>query len=151
MNKIGLKGRVMTRRELREHTFKLIFGVEFYPSEEADEQIENYLEDQIPDGEKDGEPVSKDEAREEVRTHAKAVLERIPEIDRKIENVLEGWTIGRIGKAELNLLRVAVFEILHDDTIDAPVAIDEAVELAKKYGGDDSPKFINGVLAKIIK
>ena len=79
-----------------------------------------------------------------------AVLERLPELDARIDEVAQGWKTRRMGKVELTILRLALYEMLHDDEIPEKVAINEAVELAKKFGGDDAPSFINGVLAKLV-
>ena len=62
-----------------------------------------------------------------------------------------GWNLRRIGKVELNLMRVAVYELYYDETIPASVAINEAVELGKRYGGENSPAFINGILTEVIR
>jgi N utilization substance protein B len=70
---------------------------------------------------------------------------------RSWETHSEGWSTNRLGKAELAIMRLAVYEIKFDDEIPNSVAINEAVELSKKYGGDNSSSFVNGVLAKIIK
>jgi N utilization substance protein B len=78
----------------------------------------------------------------------KLVRTRLGEIDAMLSEKVEGWSFGRIGKVELAILRLAVFEIVFDD-IPRGVAINEAVELAKKYGGEDSSSFVNGVLSKI--
>ena len=78
-----------------------------------------------------------------------AIKEKITEIDEKINQVAKGWKTQRMGKAELAILRLAVYEMMYDDTIPVKVAIDEAVNLAKKYGGDGSPSFVNGILAKL--
>ena len=75
-----------------------------------------------------------------------AVLE---EIDKIINESSKGWKTTRMGKVDLTLIRLAVYEIKYEEDIPTGVAINEAVELAKKYGTDDSPAFINGVLAKI--
>ena len=74
----------------------------------------------------------------------------LPEIDEAINGVAEGWKTGRMGKVELTILRLAVFELRHDAEIPDKVAINEAVELAKKFGGDDAPAFVNGILAKLV-
>jgi N utilization substance protein B len=62
----------------------------------------------------------------------------------------KGWKTGRMNKVDLSILRLAVYEMKWDDEIPEGVAIDQAVELAKKYSGDDGPAFINGVLAKLV-
>jgi N utilization substance protein B len=72
-------------------------------------------------------------------------------IDVIIDERSTGWKTSRMGKVELTILRLAVYEMLFDEDVPVTVAINEAVELAKKYGGDDTPAFINGVLAKVAK
>ena len=74
----------------------------------------------------------------------------LEEIDKKIDEVAAGWKTKRMGKVELAILRLAVYEMLYDDTIPEKVSVNEAVELAKKFGGNESPAFVNGVLAKFI-
>ena len=77
------------------------------------------------------------------------VEELIPEIDALINEQTTGWKTGRMNKADLTILRLAVYEMKWDEDIPVKVAINEAVELAKKYSSDEGPSFINGVLAKI--
>ena len=77
-------------------------------------------------------------------------LATLKEIDKKIDEVAAGWKTKRMGKVELTILRLAVYEMLYDDTIPEKVSVNEAVELAKKFGGNESPAFVNGVLAKFI-
>ena len=79
------------------------------------------------------------------------IEDKLPEIDKKIEELTVGWKKERIGKVELTILRLAIYEALYDDDVPAGVAINEAIELAKKYGGDDSPSFVNGILGKLTK
>ncbi len=78
------------------------------------------------------------------------ISEKIEEIDAKINEVSEGWKTGRMGKVDLTLIRLAVYEMLYEEDVPAKVAINEAVELAKQYGTDNSPSFVNGVLAKLV-
>ena len=147
----------MTRRTLREHCFKRLFCTDFYPPEEAGEQIEDYfLSGSEEETDENGNTetlhlvaLSKEE-EEECRSRVDTVLEKLPEIDRILEGVAEGWRLGRMGRVELTILRLACFEIRFDDSVPDKVAINEAVELAKKFGGDESPSFVNGVLAKIV-
>ena len=77
-------------------------------------------------------------------------METIPELDECLNKVAEGWKTRRMGKVELTILRLALYEMKHDDTVPEKVAINEAVELAKKFGGSDSPAFVNGILAKLV-
>lgn len=132
----------MTRREMREHTFRLLFLKEFYNDEDLKDQVGLYLEEfeDMPE-----------EAKEELRTRAGQIYVRVEELDDRINDVAEGWKTRRMGKVDLTLIRLALYEILHDDDVPEKVAINEAVELAKKFGGDDSPSFINGVLGKLVR
>lgn len=68
-----------------------------------------------------------------------------------INEIAEGWKTERMGKVDLTILRLAVYEIRFDEDVPTSVAINEAVELAKKYGQDGSPSFVNGILAKFAK
>jgi len=73
-----------------------------------------------------------------------------PRIDRLIENTSENWTLSRMPLVDRNILRLAVYEMLYrDEDVPDSVAINEAVEMAKVYGGEDSSKFINGILGRI--
>ena len=132
----------MTRRELREHLFKSVFQKEFYGQEELSEQGSLYLSEE-------GMPEEKDQA--ELVDRFNQVMEHLPEIDALIEQASTGWKLSRMNKVDLSLLRVAVFEMRWDDRVPEKVAVNEAVELAKQFGGDDSSAFVNAVLAKLIK
>lgn len=134
----------MTRRELREEIFKLLFMVEFYSKEEMAEQVKSYFED-FPEK----EISEKDRAYiEEKYENICAVL---PEIDEKIAGAAKGWKLERIGKSDLSILRLGVYEMLYDDDIPVGVAINEAVELAKSFGENESASFINGILGKLAR
>ena len=132
----------MTRSEMREHVFKLIFRVPFHDKNELREQIDYYFDGLTDVNEKD---------YEYIKNKAILVCELSDDIDEKINLVSEGWPVDRIGKAELAIMRLAVYEMLYDDDIPVNVAINEAVELAKSYGSDDNAaSFVNGVLAKLV-
>ncbi|MCQ2492005.1 MAG: transcription antitermination factor NusB [Lachnospiraceae bacterium] len=132
----------MTRSEIREHIFRMIFQVEFVESEEDRlEQLEAYL-----DALKD---VS-DKERAYMTQKTQNIFDKMEEIDAMISEASTGWKISRMGKAELAILRLAAYEMKFDEDIPVKVAINEAVELAKTYGNDNSPKFVNGVLAKLV-
>ena len=145
----------MTRRELREQIFKLLFGVEFHDRQELPEQIAVYEETEEPWDAKDGAYIS---------GKCEDIVAHLAEIDEAIDAVAEGWKTGRMGKVDLTLIRLAVYEMKYDEDVPVGVAINEAVELAKakkeiqekdaelakKYGTDESPAFINGVLAKLV-
>lgn len=130
----------MSRRELRERIFKLLFRVEFNQREEMQEQTELFFEE---------EENRADVADVNYITHKfDGILERLEEIDTALNDKVEGWNTLRMGKVDLTILRLAVYEVLFDEEIPTGVAINEAVELAKKFGQDSSPSFVNGVLAK---
>lgn len=130
----------MKRTEQREHIFRLVFGVEFNPPEELKEQIQLYFEQEEITGEKDQGYIAQ---------KTEAVAARAEEIDRLINKSSTGWKTSRMNKADLSVLRLAVYEMKMDEDVPVSVAINEAVELAKKFGGEDSPAFINGVLARM--
>lgn len=130
----------MSRRELREHIFRLLFRVEFHNREEMDEQGQLYtLHMAEPDG------VDAEYILEKV----KHIIEKIDELDAMINETATGWRTVRMGKVDLTLIRLALFEMMYDDDVPTGVAINEAVELAKRYGSDESPSFVNGILAKL--
>ena len=131
----------MTRREIREQVFKMLFRVEFYNQEEMSEQIALCEDDACSWKEKD---------KTYIFEKVEKISEKLEEIDAKINEVSEGWKTGRMGKVDLTLIRLAVYEMLYEEDVQAKVAINEAVELAKQYGTDNSPSFVNGVLAKLV-
>ncbi|MGN0317962.1 MAG: transcription antitermination factor NusB [Lachnospira sp.] len=131
----------MTRTIMREHIFKLLFRVEFHNPAELEEQIKLYFAE-LPD--------VKESEYNYINDKTLRIAEIIPELDAKINEISDGWPTNRIGKAELSIMRLAVYEILFDEDIPSSVAINEAVELAKKYGSDNAASFVNGVLAKLI-
>ncbi|MBR0596622.1 transcription antitermination factor NusB [Sinanaerobacter chloroacetimidivorans] len=77
--------------------------------------------------------------------------EHLAEIDKKLESCSENWKISRMAKVDLAVLRLSVAEILYMTEVPDSVSINEAVDLAKKFGGEDSGKFINGILGKVVK
>ncbi len=136
----------MTRHEMRECIFCLLFQNEFYTTEEFDEQMNNFLENfHFPENQ---EISKKDE--QEVRSKVERLLAYLPDIDEKISANAKGWKIDRIAKAELAILRLAIYEASYDDSVPVGVAVNEAVELAKQYGEDNSSVFVNGILGKIV-
>ncbi len=129
----------MTRRGLREQVFKMLFRVEFHNVEDMPEQMNMFEEVEECSGE--GQRVHFNKFHN--------IVEKIDEIDAAINEVSEGWKTRRMGKVDLTLIRLAVYEMKYEDDIPVKVAINEAVELAKQYGTDESPSFVNGVLAKL--
>ena len=121
----------------------MIFGYEFNSDAEMPEQMQLYFE-QL--DEEDGVPTESEVTY--IREKALNVILKTEEIDEMLNINTKGWKTSRMNKVDLSILRLAVYEMKWDDEIPAGVAIDQAVELAKKYSGDDGPSFINGVLAK---
>ena len=132
----------MSRRELREQIFKLIFRAEFYDKEELPEQEKLFFEDY--------ELNMKPEDETYITEKSNKILEKLDEIDGMINQEAKGWTTERMGKIELTILRLAIYEIKFDEDVPAGVAINEAVEIAKKFGQEESAGFVNGVLAKFV-
>lgn len=133
----------MGRHEQREQVFLLLFQAEFHLPADMPRQIKLFLEG--------NEAVSLQKDFDYIEERCNLICEKIPEIDKLINDNTEGWDTARMGKAELAILRLAVYEMRLDDDIPPRVAIDEAVELAKKYGQENSGGFVNAILAKIIK
>ena len=129
----------MTRREMRENVFKMLFRVEFHEQEEMNEQLVLFGEEL---------DALKEADLSYIRNKCNDIFSKIEEIDSAINEVATGWKTSRMGKVDLSIIRLAVYEIKFEDDIPTKVSINEAVELAKAYGTDDSPSFVNGILAK---
>ena len=132
----------MSRTELREHIFRMLFRIEFNNEEEMKEQEEFYFEELE-------EATGKD--REYILDKYRAIVEKKEEIDTLLNEVTEGWKTSRMNRVDLTILRLATYEVKWDADVPIGVAINEAVELAKKYSSDDGPSFVNGVLGKVAK
>ena len=130
----------MTRREIREHIFLMLFRTDFHKANELEEQMDLYISEIE-------EPSPED--HDYLTTRFQAVIEKLGEIDVILAEAASGWKLNRMSKVDLTILRLAVYEMRFDEDIPMKVAINEAVEMAKIFGGDESPGFINGVLAKI--
>ena len=130
----------MRRREQREHIFKLLFMTEFNSEEEMSEQLSLYFDSLEELSEKD---------QEYMRAKDNHVLEHLGEIDTILNETSKGWKTKRMSRVDLNALRLAVYELKFDEDVPTGVAINEAVELAKRFGGDTSGSFVNGILGKI--
>ncbi len=132
----------MKRRELREHIFELLFRVEFNDREEMPQQMQLFFESL---------PELSQEDQIYMQKKYEQIMDKLPEIDRLLGETAEGWKVSRMGKTELTILRLAVYEMTFDADVPVGVAVNEAVELSKKFGGDGSPAFVNGILGKIGK
>lgn len=129
----------MTRSEIREQAFILVFEKIFNPEQTVDEMKEISQECEL---------FELDSFAEKL---INAVIDNTEKIDETISSCLRGWKIGRLPKVDLAILRLAVAEIMYFDDIPDKVSVNEAVELAKKYSEEKSPSFINGVLGSVVR
>jgi N utilization substance protein B len=140
----------MGRHEQREQLFKLLFRISYHPAEDMPEQVRLFFED-IPEEEETPQGEERTLTQKDcqyIQQRFESIADHLTDIDRLINEKTQGWDTKRIGKVELTILRLAVYEIRYDDQIPTGVAINEAVEIAKKYGQDNSGSFINAILAK---
>ncbi|MGI6056216.1 MAG: transcription antitermination factor NusB [Bilifractor sp.] len=160
----------MIRTQLRETIFRLLFMKQFADKEEMNDQVTLYL-DEMRGGLVEMPYASYEDKEEErennpdfanaedvtiedekyIREKLSRILEKLPAIDAKLNEASRNWKTSRMAKVDLSVLRLAVYEILYDEDIPTGVAIDEAVELAKHYGGEESGSFVNGVLGQIAR
>lgn len=131
-------------RSKREKLFLMLFQHEFHETAEYRDQIALYNENYAM------EETEETIAVEELTERLFDIVDKLGSIDAGLNTAISGWKLNRIGKVDITILRLAVYEMKYDDTIPVKVSVNEAVELAKKYGGDSSPSFINGVLARMI-
>lgn len=132
----------MNRSAIRENAFKLIYSLEIQKEENIEEQIELFFE---------SNEIKDDEAKNYIKDAILGIEKNKEEILSNIEkNLKEDWKLSRISKMDLSILKLAIYEIQFNE-IPYKVAINEAVELAKKYGEDKSKNFVNGILASIVK
>lgn len=142
----------MTRRQIREEIFKIIFQADFHAQEDLPEQVDLFLQDESkPEKETEEFPVKSDKELEQekyIADKSSDIFAHVEEIDAIIDEAVEGWKTSRMAKVDLSLIRLAVYEIRYEK-LPKGIAINEAVELAKTYGTDQSAGFVNGVLARI--
>ena len=134
-----MRANYMTRSKIRENVFKMLFRAEFHDADDMKEQLDLFDEEL--------ENPSESELFY-INSKSKGILEHIDEIDALINEKSTGWKTSRMAKVDLSIIRIAVYEIKYEDDIPFKVSANEAVELAKKYGADESPAFVNGILAK---
>ncbi len=132
---------MMSRRELREQIFKMLFRTEFYEEQDLSEQLSMFFEELDKQEDKD---------TTYIQNKFEDIVAHLPEIDQLINEAAKGWKTSRMGKVDLTIIRLAVYEIKFEEDIPTGVAINEAVELAKHYGTDESASFVNGILAKLV-
>ena len=132
----------MNRSTIRENAFKLIYSLEIQKVEDIQDQIELYFE---------SNNIKDQEAKNYIEDAITGIEKHQEEILKDIEmNLKDDWKLSRISKMDLAILKLAIYEIKFSD-VPYKVSINEAVELAKKYGEDKSKNFVNGVLASIVK
>ena len=129
----------MGRRETRENTMKLLYQVQIQ-KDDVDEQLALFLEEHpIPDA---GE-------RDYIMSVVRGVMDKQADIDDLLSRHTKGWIISRMPKVDLAIMRLSVYEMRYRKDIPVNVSINEAVEMAKKYSGEESRIFVNGVLGKV--
>lgn len=132
----------MKRSAIREYAFRLIYSLEIQKQENLEEQIDLYFE---------CNEISEEEAKKYIKDAVIGIRDNKEEIKSLIEkNLKADWNIDRISKIDLSLLELAIYEIKYNE-IPYKVAINESIELAKKYGEETSKNFINGILASVVK
>jgi N utilization substance protein B len=132
----------MNRSQSREEAFKLLYSLEFLEDVSLEEQIELFITE---------ENIKDNEAKKYIRETILGIEKNDAEIEKNIEqNIKKDWAISRISKVDLTLLKLGIYEMLYTK-LPYKVVINEVVELAKRYGDDNSKSFINGVLASIVK
>ena len=143
----------MTRAQVREHIFRLLFRVEFNDEREMPAQVARYFENPLMGSEKEADEEKRIPPGDTLYITDKyeKIAALLPELDEQINAAAKGWKVNRMGKVDLTILRLAVYEMKYDEDIPVSVAINEAVELAKKFGQEESASFINGILAKLAR
>jgi len=130
----------MGRKKARDNAFKCIYQIGFDFNQNAEDILEYSYE----------ENENTEDEKEYVSQLLNGVITNIDVIDEEILKYLKGWSIDRIAKIDLAILRLAIYEIKHAKDVPVKVSLNEAVELAKTYGNDNSANFVNGLLAKVI-
>jgi N utilization substance protein B len=134
----------MNRRQSREKAIQVLFSIDMTQAEPK-QVLEHVLED-------DEEQQEVTEKNVEFLTElVEGTIAHQADIDQKISQYLRGWTIGRLANVDRAILRLAGYEMMYRDDIPMKVTLNEAIELAKVFGTDDSPKFINGVLSSLVR
>lgn len=131
----------MNRSHAREQAFKLLYSLEIQ-QDNSEEQIDLYIENN---------EIESEDVKTYIKDTVTGIRENEEEINKLIsENLKEDWQLERIPKINIALLKLAIYEMIYKK-IPYKVAINEAVELSKKYGEDNARVFINGILASIVK
>ena len=138
----------MSRRASRRHSFIVTYQLEFYVEPEISQVFELYTAEFVLS--ENAASISSADS-DFIKMQVFGVRENLEFIDNTIERYITGWSLARIAKVDLAILRLAIYELAFMPDIPTRVCINEAVELAKTYGDDDSPAFVNGLLASAQK
>lgn len=130
----------MSRRLARQVAFQTLFQIDL-----ANSDVETALEQRLDDAALDVDN------QEYVKEVVRGVMQKLPALDAQISAVSKGWQVHRLGFVDRNILRLAIYEIVFMDEIPVRVAVNEAIELAKEFGDEESPKFINGLLGTVVR
>ncbi len=130
----------MSRRRARQVAFQTLFQIDL-----AQVDLETALRQRLEDVELD------EENKAYVQTVVRGVMEQLTALDAQIAHVAKGWNVHRLGFVDRSILRLAIYEIVFMDEIPVRVAVNEAVELAKEFGDEESPKFVNGLLGTVVR
>ena len=128
------------RRKAREETLRILFRLEF-ESTQVEKTLNQYWENKK----------ASEEIKEYCNWLVNGIISNQPKIDNIIQQVSEHWRISRMAIVDRNILRMAVFELVYEENIAPAIVINEAIEIAKKYSGDEAATFVNGVLDAIRK
>ena len=137
---------MMTRRQIREEKFKALFQYDFYDGDDGEERVRQLRLFVASDMDFPGDASERDAIADEVGQ----IAEQVGALDARIDAASDSWPTRRMNKVDLALLRLATYEMTVDK-LDPGIAINEAVELAKQYGTDESGRFVNGVLGQIVR
>ncbi|NLW02434.1 MAG: transcription antitermination factor NusB [Clostridiaceae bacterium] len=129
----------MGRRLAREHAMKLLYQAQIR-KDDLDDQVQTYMEEEM---------IPESPEREYIEDVVRGAVEKQDEIDSIISRHAKGWSISRMPKVDLAIMRLCIYELRYRRDIPVNVSINEAVELAKKYSGEQSKTFVNGVLGKV--
>ena len=132
--------RITRRSQLREAVYLILFRADYYDLQEMKDQIKDFFMD---------EDEFNEEETQFIAQRVLDICERLEVIDARLDEISVGWKVKRMNRSDLTALRLAFYEINYDKSIPVAAAINEAVELAKNYGTDNSGSFVNGVLAKV--
>ncbi|MNH89683.1 hypothetical protein D3C73_422090 [compost metagenome] len=140
----------MKRRLAREIIVQSLYQMEMNDVESAD-AVEMLIAEAAEENESEHVITDEIELKAYVVAHVNGVWEHKTAIDDMLEHYLKGWQMSRLSRVDRQILRLATFEMVFADDVPAKVAVNEAIDLAKHFGTDDSGKFVNGVLGKMIQ